>query len=300
MSHTTDAGVLSASRPATTTGQRTHRYLRLALVLLVVALLTAVAVEIAATGTVLPSISHYFYTPARNAFVGCLVAVSLSLLALSGRDLETTLLDVAAVFAPLIALIPTGYDDDPDALRPQCPTDAECLPADYLPDVHNGVVTYAIVTGLVVATALIVRAVARLPLRSTLIAGGIGVAVAAVLLLLAFAPGLREGFPFNRLLPVSMHFAVTTAFFASFAAVPLVHALRRDAPPDETPAPWQRAIYLAVPALLVVDLVLLFALMQAVPGFVFWAEAVALLLFAVFWLVQTIQRWHEPNPPSLL
>src|SRR5690606_12091570 len=51
------------------TGQRTHRYLRLALVGLVLTLLIAVSVEIVRSGTVLPSISHYFYSPARNVFV---------------------------------------------------------------------------------------------------------------------------------------------------------------------------------------------------------------------------------------
>ncbi len=289
-------------RPAQepTTGQRTHRYLRLALVVLVIALLTSVAVEIVRTGVVLPSISHYFYTPARNIFVGCLIAVSLALLALSGRDLETVFLDVAAIFAPLIALVPTGYDDDPDAIAPQCPKDAECLPAAYLPDVHNGVITYAIVMALIVATAVTLRAIERRPLRSTLIVGAVGVVVALLLVVLAFAPGISRGFPFNDALPISVHFAVTAAFFLAFAAVPLVNALRRtDEPGSTSPARWQRAVYVAVPALLVIDLVLLFALMTLWPRIVFWGEAIALLLFALFWLVQTIERWADANPPSL-
>lgn len=285
--------------PSPTTGQRTHRYLRLALVVLVLALLTSVVIEIVRTGVVLPSISHYFYTPARNVFVGCLIAVSVALLTLSGRDTETVLLDVAAVFAPLIALVPTGYDDDPDALQPQCPKDADCLPASYLPDVHNGVITYAIIVAAVVAVAVTVRAAQRRPLRGTLIAGGTAVVVAALLLALAFAPGLSDGFPFNDALPISIHFAVTVAFFLSFAAVPVVHALAPSRDGGRPLAPWQRAIYLAVPALLVLDLVLLFALMEVWPWVTFWGEGVALTLFALFWLVQTIERWDQPDPPSL-
>lgn len=288
----------AASEP--TTGQRTHRYLRLALVGLVLALLTSVVVEVVRTGVVLPSISHYFYTPARNVFVGCLVAVSLALLTLSGRDLEAVFLDIAAIFAPLIALVPTGYDDAPDAIALQCPKDAECLPAAYLPDVHNGVITYAIVMALVVATAVTLRVIEHRRIRTTLLVGAIGIHVAELLLVLAFVPGISRGFPFNDVLPISIHFAVTAAFFLAFAAVPLVNALRRHEESSERPpAPWQRAVYLAVPVLLVLDLVLLFTLMTVWPWIVFWGEAVALLLFALFWLVQTIERWAEANPPSL-
>lgn len=283
-----------------TTGQRTHRYLRLALVLLVVTLLAAVAAEVIRTGEVLPSISHYFYTPARNVFVACLVAVSLALLALSGRDLETSLLDAAAIFAPLIALVPTGFDDDPDAMAPQCPPDAECLPAVYLPDVHNGVIVYAVAVTLVVATALTVRALQRQRLRGTLVTGALALAVAALLLALAFAPGISDGFPFNPALPLSVHFAVTGAFFLAFAAVPVVHALPRRSASASPVALWQRAIYIAVPLMIVLDLVLMLSLMTLWPHVVFWGELTALLLFALFWLTQTIQRWPEANPPSLV
>lgn len=282
-----------------TTGQRTHRYLRLALVGLVAALLLAVLVQIVASGgEVLPSISHYFYTPARNVFVGSLIAVSLALLALSGRDLETAFLDVAAIFAPLIALVPTGFDDDPDAVQPQCPADADCLPAQYLPDVQQGVVVYAIVVTLVVATALVVRTVQRQRLRGTVVSGTIAMVVAVLLLVFAFAPGVSDGFPFNTALPISIHFAVTIAFFVAFAAVPILHALPGDPAAAAPVARWQRVVYIAVPILMIVDLVLLGVATRAWPGVVFWGELTALLLFAVFWLTQTIQRWTERDPES--
>ncbi len=280
-----------------TTGQRTHRYLRLALVGLVVALLAAVLVQIvAAGGEVLPSISHYFYTPARNVFVGSLVAVSLALLALSGRDLETALLDIAAVFAPLIALVPTGFDDDPDALQPQCPADADCLPAQYLPDVQQGVIVYAIVVALVVATGLVVRTVQRQRLRGTVVSGTIALLVAVLLLVFAFAPGVSDGFPFNTALPISIHFAVTVAFFVAFAAVPIIHALPGDPASAAPVARWQRAVYIAVPILMIADLVLLLVAARAWPRVVFWGELTALILFALFWVTQTIQRWKERDP----
>jgi hypothetical protein len=99
-----------------TTSLRTHRYLRLSLVFVVFSLLVAVLIQtvvISWDPLVLgwnpqPSISHYALTSANGVFVGALIAASLALLALSGRDRATTLLDIAAMFAPLIAIVPTG------------------------------------------------------------------------------------------------------------------------------------------------------------------------------------------------
>jgi hypothetical protein len=295
----------TAAGDGSTTGQRTHRYLRIALVALVLILLASVVVEVVRSGEVQPSISHYFYTPARNIFVGCLVGVSVALLALSGRDLETALLDVAAIFAPLIALIPTGFDDapapsSPDAIQRQCPADADCLPAAYLPEVHNGVIVYAIAVILVVVASLVVRAKQRQRLRGTVTTSVLALGVAAALLVLAFVPGVSDGFPFNDALPISIHFAVTIAFFLAFAAVPLVHALPGHPASDSPVHPWQRVVYVAAPTLIVIDLGLLLALMTQWPLIVFWGELAALLLFALFWLTQTIQRWREANPPSLV
>ena len=90
--------------------RRSYRYLRIALVGVVVIIIAAVVIESSISGTWLPSISHYYYTPARNVFVGALVAASVALLVLSGTDAEGAWLDVAATFAPLIALIPVAVD----------------------------------------------------------------------------------------------------------------------------------------------------------------------------------------------
>ncbi len=131
-----------------TSTQRTHRYLRLAIGGTVVVVFVAIAFAVPAAGW-LSSISDYFYTPARNAFVGALIAASLALLALSGRGAERTILDAAALFAPLIALVPTviGVDAIP-GLEVAC---APCVPAAFQPDVANGVATYLVVLAGVLA-----------------------------------------------------------------------------------------------------------------------------------------------------
>jgi hypothetical protein len=286
-----------------TTGQRTHRYLRLALVAVIVVLFLAVALQIAVSGQPpLPSISHYYYTPAGALFAAALIAATLALVALSGRDTETVLLDIAAVFAPLVAIVPTGYVAAVGLDGVSCPTGTSCVPEPYLDATRLGVAVYAIMVGLVVVTALILAAVQKLPWRGVVVVSVIGLAVTAALLALTFAPGLDAGFPFNDVLGgESIHYIVTIAFFAAFALVPLVNAIPREREPGEAPlTTGYQIVYLAIPLLMFGTLALMYVLRDEVPGIVFWCEFVALFLFALFWAVQTVHRWNESNPRSLL
>lgn len=54
------------------------------------------------------SISGYYYTPSRNVFVGALVVIGVSLIAIKGStDREDVLLNLAGVLAPIVAFVPT-------------------------------------------------------------------------------------------------------------------------------------------------------------------------------------------------
>ncbi|KAA9135217.1 hypothetical protein [Microbacterium caowuchunii] len=284
-----------------TAAQRTHRYLRLSLALIVVALLVAVASQVIVTGRPpLLSISHYFYTPAGGVFTACLVAVALALLALSGRDAESTFLNVAAVFAPLIAIIPTGYETDAADPERVCPADTPCVPEEFLPTVRTGVVVYIVMVVIIATVALVLRRIQRQRAAGTLIPVVLALVVAVSIGLFAFVAPLNEGFPFNDALPLDLHYAVTIAFFAAFAVVPAINAWPREREAGEAPVrPWHRAVYTAAPIALAVDLVLMLVLTPVWPGAVFWGESGALVVFAAFWVVQTIQRWNEPDPRSL-
>ncbi len=132
---------------ASTSTQRTYRYVRLG----IIGAVAAIFVSLIAYGTTFGwprSISALYYTPGATVFVGALFAVSLGLLALSGHSVEQALLDLAGVVAPLIAIVPTviGSHDVP-GLTVDCPTDAPCVPQAYLPDVANGMVTFAVIGG---------------------------------------------------------------------------------------------------------------------------------------------------------
>lgn len=304
---------MAADDAPATTGQKTHRYLRLALVLVVFALLASVALQsVVVTWQPLQlgwhplaSISHAFYTPMRDVFAGSLIAASVALLALSGRNRATTLLDVCAVFAPLIAIVPTGIADSRAEGHLPCPAAMDCIPGGAIESAKAGIAVYAVVVVATVIVTAVIRARTRTPNRSAVIVSAIAVVTAAVVSALAFSPALNQSFPFNFWPVHSIHFVVTLLFFGCFAAVPILYA---GGPLDEhetPPTPRQRTVYRWISGLLIVDLLFLVAAISFRQVFgetpaVLIGEAVALLLFAWFWTVQTFQRWDDPNPPSIL
>ena len=180
--------IMAAADAPVTTGQKTHRCLRLALVLIVVALILAVVLQsIVVSWTPLifgwnplPSISHAFYTPVRDVFVGTLIAASVALLALSGRSRATTLLDVCAVFAPLIAIVPVGIADPRAVDRMPCPTAQECIPVDAVASAKAGIAVYAVVVVAVAVTMALIRRRTRTPNRSAMLVSSVRASLATV------------------------------------------------------------------------------------------------------------------------
>jgi hypothetical protein len=87
-----------------------YRYLRIAIVVVLLALLCAVALErVHSIGCFEESISAYYYTPVHSIFVGALVVLGVCLIAIRGStDLEDVLLNIAGVLAPVVAFVPTA------------------------------------------------------------------------------------------------------------------------------------------------------------------------------------------------
>jgi hypothetical protein len=213
----------------------------------------------------LPSISHFYYTPAQQVFVAALVAASLAMIALSGRGLESVLLDVAAVFAPLIAIVPMGLDvadrnriaDGNAELLAYWPTDSSgkkltgacsagggCVPQALIEDVAQAVYTYAIVAILLAVLGIWMgrgwlwekkykaRRRQETPgdrvkqVVAVLAAPVVAIAVAAWLLWLITVQSDGAPFPFNSAPLDSVHFTVTILFFTGFTSVAVVNAIR--------------------------------------------------------------------------
>lgn len=275
-----------------TSTQRTHRYLRLAIGGTVVVIFVALLAAVPTVGW-LASISDYFYTPARNAFVGALIAASLALLALSGRGAERTILDAAALFAPLIALVPTVIGAGSVAgVDVPCGT---CVPPAFRPDVANGVTTYLVILAAVVILGIALSAAGQVQ----------GARLSLVLAGVVFAAVLVAGLAFPGWFLDWAHFLATIVFFGLIAADAILNAFWRTT--SEAPPRWLRITYIVIAVVLAVDLVvLIFATITlwdaagTAPPWILVGEAVALLAFLAFWWLQTWQRWNEVDPASLL
>src|SRR4051812_42857146 len=94
---------------------RTYRYLRGAMVSLLLSLLLAVVLQwwVGTSHTCwLGSISAYYFTPARTVVVGSLCALGIALIAYEGHSPEeNVLLDFSGIMALLVAAVPTVPDD---------------------------------------------------------------------------------------------------------------------------------------------------------------------------------------------
>lgn len=272
-------------RIRTTSTQRTYRYVRLSIVGATLALAVSIGIEVAGRG-VLSSLSAAFYTPAGNVFVGVLCAIALALLVLSGRSVEQGLLDLAAVFALVVALIPTPISDA------SCGGDAVCVPAAAIPGVVNN--------GISVASLSLVVLIVAAVLARTQGQAGAGTVVtlaAAAVIVAGFVAWALGDFPgFLR----GAHNVAAVGFFSVIGVVAAISAWR----PQRAPRRF-RAVYAVVAVGILGTLGALVAVLiagqaatAAVGGVpvIFLGESIVVALFAAFWLVQTVELWNAVDP----
>jgi hypothetical protein len=256
-----------------TSTQRTYRYVRLAIVGAVIALAAAI-VQVSVTLGPLASISAAFYTPARTVFVGALFAVALAFVALSGRSLERVLLDYAALFAPVVAIVPTPIaTGEVPGMVVACR--ARCVPAIEIPGVVTGMTAFTVIGVIGVATALVLAVVqGRLGAASLV---SMGVAAGIVVGLAAWAIGSPSTFLSDG------HLVAASGFFTMIAGAAAVASIAAR-------GTW-RLLYGIIAAGIVLDLLWLVLRRE-----VFAGEAVAIVLFGGLWIAQTVQNWNEVNP----
>lgn len=272
-------------RIRTTSTQRTYRYVRLTILAATLLLAVAVAME-EITGGPLPSLSAAYYSPAGPMFVAALFVVAAAFVALSGRSVEQGLLDIAAVLALVVAVVPTTVGGE------VCGGVVRCVPPAVLPAVLNN--------GVSVASVVLVGVVAGVVLSIVqgTISRGVAMTAAAVVVVAVGLGGWALLAPEAFLL--SAHNAAAVAFFLLIGAVAAIAAWRPQRAPERF-----RPAYAAVAIGILIALAGLAAtLVLAIAGvdvtrpvpWVFLGEALALVLFAVFWLLQTVEMWNEPDP----
>jgi hypothetical protein len=281
--------------------RKTYRYLRIAIVGMVALLAVSVLIELGWGEGQLGSISAYYYTPVRSMFVGALMAIGLSLIAIRGRDgAEDTLLNLAGMLAPVVALVPTplsrtGEDGELEGY----------VPDEHLASIDNNVGALLVVG--VVGICFAAWTANRNP-PETRRAALIGVAVGVA----AFA-GFAAWFLFGHdSFVVGAHYLAAVPLFGFVSAVAWINAkAARDKQDDDPvlqmlPAQRRARLYQLIAWAMVATVVVagvLFALQAAgstpIPHWLFYVETVLLALFTTFWLLQTAEYWSEAIPDEV-
>jgi hypothetical protein len=256
---------------------KTWRYLRLAMVALVLGLAVSIAYEYwKVDGECFQtSISAYYYTPVRGYLVGALVSVGVCLFCLKGsKAWEDILLNLAGLFAPLVALVPT----------PGTGTCGSILgtTADRNANIANNV-TALLAVGFVGLAILAFNGLRGRPTRSSIV----GFVIAVV------AWGVTAAvFWLDRSLFVDNgHYTAAVLMFVCFLLVVASNALGFK---EKTAAATPRNRYGVIAAAMVASVIVIGA--AGLLGWDYWIlllEAVLITLFAVFWVIQTIELWDQ-------
>ncbi|GAA3767126.1 hypothetical protein GCM10022240_19400 [Microbacterium kribbense] len=270
-------------RLTSTSTQRTYRYVRIGIIGAVVVLAVTLTLVFVFEGPQ-PSISAVYYTDGRTVFTGVLFAVALGLLTLAGHSVEQILLGIAALYAPIIAIVPTPHrgPDLPNA-GISCPGLPGCVP-DIGPE-RIGILTVVIAGALGIAAAAIITRRER-----TLTPGTVAGLVACAATVIGVLVWLLVG-------PASLlalgHLVAAGIFFMLMTAVAVISAV--------VAAPRWRVVYAIVAIGMAAALVLLgFGFTAAGgPPLVLIGEAVLIVLFGAFWIAQTVQKWNEVDPALL-
>lgn len=263
---------------------KTWRYLRLAMVALVAGLAASVVYEWSSLeqSCVQPSISAYYYTPVRGYFVGALLAIGVCLFCLKGSaDVEDILLNLAGMFAPVVAFVPT--------------TDKSACGAVLLPerDLHeniaNNVTTLLAVGVLALAMLAILAVLARSkheppPTRTATVGFGVAVAIFVVVGLVFYVD--------RDLFVDRAHFVSAGLMFACILAVVCLNARGYK---EKTGASSPRNRYGAIAAAMLVSVVVipLVGLLGPWDHWVIVIEGVLIALFTAFWAIQTADLWDD-------
>ncbi|CCG01137.1 hypothetical protein [Blastococcus saxobsidens] len=270
----------------------TWRYLRLALVGLALGLACAVLYERSAVDDCWQtSISAYYYTPVQSFFVGALVTIGVCLISLRGAsDGEDVLLNLAGICAPFVALVPT-------------PDTGDC--GSVLTDTANRAVTIDNnVTALLFVAWIALGAAAALGFTGTreeppqqpspvdLI--GFGIALVALGLTTWAFLDQEAWFAAN-----AHDVAAICLFFFVFLNVCL-NAVQRHLVREKAGLPtfWLNR-YTLVALVMLGDAILHYVLWRN--GWPYWVltiEFSLIGLFALFWSLQTAERWADGVSPE--
>jgi hypothetical protein len=278
---------------------KSYRYLRLTIVVMVLAVVISVLIERLDGGTcTLPSFSAYYYTPAHNVFVGALVTIGACLIAIKGtREWEDMCLNVAGILAPIVAFVPTNRPGGTEACGSQLLV-AEGF--DGSPFIANNMTALAISGVVVVVVAYLIAVIAARQKVSQLarrmdppVIVGLLLAAGILLGLLIWYHAGRDTFLENA------HDYTAIAMIVSVGVVVLVNAIRAK-------TRVYRILYGIVAAFMAAAALGVLIGMAGASDWeheVITIEALEVIPFGVFWVIQTFEYWRveivQGPPPSI-
>lgn len=256
---------------------KTWRYLRVAMIVLVVGLGVSILHEYGNAGwdCLQHSISAYYYTPVRGMFVGGLLAIGACLVCLKGSTgAEDVCLNLAGALAPVVAFVPVSTHSTCGAVGVEGVSQ----------HVDNNVFALVVLGGLGVLTAaVLVRLDPTVPSGPRKPAGW-GLWTAFGLWLLATVTFYGGGETFFR---ENAHYIAAVTMFLFIFAVVVMNALGVGGSP-------LRNRYGVIPWLMVASGIV--AIVGAFAGWhhkVFFIEAAWIALFAWFWILQSKELWRQ-------
>lgn len=255
----------------------TWLYLRLAMVVIVVGLDAAILFEWSKvkSGCLQTSISAYYYTPVHGYFVGALVGIGVCLFCLKGNTYaEDAFLNLAGMFAPLVALVPTP---DPGTCMSVLAT-----PEDRGANIANNV-TALLVVGFLALSIPAVLAARNRPARPVVFGYA---AVAFVWTATALFFWLARDF-----FIANAHYTAAVLMFTCILVVVGINAVGYK---EKTNAASSHNRYAAIGVAMGGS-----ALVIGIAGGLGWAhwiialETALITIFAVFWVIQTVELRHD-------
>ena len=300
--------VVAATQRSYDASEKSYRYLRMAMVGLLVALGVAVAYQTWRQGfDLLGSVSAYYYTPAQGIFVGALIGMATCMIALRGTtDTEDIFLNLGGMFAAVVAIVPTSRGEDFESAVRECQqaagpllterasTPFDCPSVQALAEatranVDNNMVALLVLGGLgILATVLFAL---REPKASRpKIWLGFGAAFALYLAVAVAFIASIDWF-IDKAHYVSAGGLVACVFVVAVANVRRATRLRRTDGGVTRHRDWYAWIAGAMVVAILGGVVLWY--LEAIT--LFWLEVSVALLFATFWTAQTIEQMNDTS-----
>lgn len=295
---------------------KSYRYLRIAMIGVLFALAASVFYQSSQQGSFLASVSAYYYTSAQGVFVGALIGLGVSMIALQGmNDAENLFLNLGGMFAIVVAIVPTDRGPDFDtavqACRKSggtllthrasntldCPT-VHALQEAARANVENNMAALLIVGGLALILAAVILAKSRNDGAGTAGRKWAFAGLSAAVLL--WAGGLIALAVSVNWLAGNAHYIAAGCLGLCILVVVEANAYRRQERGRRTNAVNLLSAYRYtwIGAVMLVGAGVLIWLWQAGVISLFWVEISVALMFILFWTVQTLEIEAQPSPPS--